>query len=70
MSSDRWYKNEPSDKVWWLDTDDIIGEFIFSFDQKKKFNLFADYPAKLTPMERQIFDADNPFWKEFFKDRK
>ena len=39
-----WYKNEPTDKVWWLDDPETIGEFVFSFDKKEAFNLFQAYP--------------------------
>lgn len=65
-----WYKNEKSDKVWWLDTPDRVGEWIFSFDKEKQYNLFSDYPKKLTPEEKAIFDAENPQWVEFFADRQ
>lgn len=70
MESDKvWYKENDSDKVWWLDNSDVIGEFVFSFDKKKEYNLFADYPHKLTKEEREIFDKENPFWADYFKDR-
>lgn len=70
MQSDRWYKNEPTDKIWWLDnTDEKVGEWIFSFDKDHTFNMFADYPHKLTPEQKEIFDKENPYWKEFFADR-
>ena len=55
-----WYKNEPSDSVWWKDTPGVIGEFIFSFDKKQEFNFFRDYPHKLTPEQKAIFDKENP----------
>lgn len=67
--SNRFYKNKPSDKIWWVDNPERIGEWIFSFDKKKVFNMFSDYPHKLTPEQKQIFDNENPYWKEFFKDR-
>lgn len=69
-TSSKFFKENPSDKVWWLDTSDRDGEFIFSFDRKTTFNLFADYPDKLTKEQKEIFDKENPFWKEFFKDRQ
>lgn len=70
MPSDRWYKENPDDKIWWLDnSDEIIGEWIFSFDKKKKFNMFADYPKKLTKEQKEIFDKENPYWANFFIDR-
>ena len=67
--SNRFYKNKPSDKIWWMDNPERIGEWLFSFDKKKVFNMFSDYPHKLTPEQKQIFDKENPYWKEFFKDR-
>lgn len=68
--SNSWYKNNESDLVWWKDTPDVVGEWIFSFDKKQEFNLFADYPHNLTAEQVQIFDKENPEWVEFFKDRK
>lgn len=65
-----WYKENEKDQIWWKDTSDKVGEFIFSFDKEKEFNLFADYPHKLTPKEKEIFDKENSYWKEFFKDRQ
>lgn len=68
--SNRFYKNKPSDRIWWVDNPERIGEWLFSFDKKKVFNMFSDYPHKLTPEQKQIFDKENPYWKEFFKDRQ
>ena len=68
--SNRFYKNKPSDKIWWVDNPERIGEWIFSFDKRKIFNMFSDYPHKLTPEQKQLFDKENPYWKEFFKDRQ
>lgn len=64
-----FYKNDESDTIWWVDTD-RVGEFLFSFDKKQVFNLFQDYPAKLTKEQKEIFDDENPQWANFFKDRK
>ena len=70
MQNDRWYKNEPTDKIWWLDNaDEKVGVWIFSFDKKTTFNMFADYPHNLTLDQKEIFDKENPFWADFFKDR-
>lgn len=67
---DKWYKDEPSNKIWWLDNgDEITGEWVFSFDKKTRFNMFRDYPKKLTKEQKEIFDKENPFWADFFKDR-
>lgn len=62
-------KQNKGDSVWWLVDPEIRGEFIFSFDKNKTFNLFRDYPWKLTKKQKQIFDRENPFWVDFFKDR-
>ena len=71
MPSDKWYKENPDDKIWWLDnSDEVTGEWIFSFDKKKRFNMFADYPKKLTREQREIFDKENPYWADFFIDRR
>ena len=70
MSNKRYYKENQTDKIWWLDTSDYDGMHIFSFDKKKDFNLFADYPHNLTPEQKEIFDRENPFWANFFKDRQ
>ena len=66
----KWYKNNKSDKIWWKDNSDTVGEWIFSFDKKHEYNMFADYPYKLTDDEKIIFDKENPYWKDFFADRK
>lgn len=68
--SSKWFKENPEDKIWWLNNGgDVKGEFVFSFDKKKIFNLFQDYPWKLTKEQKEIFDKENPFWKDFFSDR-
>ena len=65
MLSD-WYHEEEGQKVWWRDDLDGKGLFLFSFDRKKTFNLFEDYPHNLTEEQRRIFDAENPYWVNFF----
>lgn len=68
--SNRMYKNNPTDKIWWVDTSDRDGVWEFSFDKKEVFNMFADYPHKLTPEQKAIFDKENPFWADYFSDRQ
>ena len=63
-----FYKNKPTDKIYWIDNIGVIGEFLFTFDKKKIYNLFRDYPQRLTPKEKIIFDKENPYWADFFKD--
>lgn len=57
-------------KFEWVDNPDQIGEMNFTFDGKKIFNLFQDYPHELTEEQKALFDKENPFWADFFKDRK
>lgn len=65
-----FYKEDEKANVWWVEKLDTVGEFLFSFDRKKIYNLFADYPHNLTEEEVKVFDKENPYWAEFFKDRK
>ena len=61
-----FYKNSEESKVWWIDKMDVRGELLFSFDKKKIYNLFADYPHNMSKKEVEIFNKENPFWKDFF----
>lgn len=54
----------------WIENPDRVGEMLFTFDGKRVFNLFRDYPHELTDEQKQLFDTKNPYWAEFFKDRK
>ena len=66
----KFYKNNRTDKIWWLDNaDETVGEFVFTFNKKQLFNMFRDYPHNLTPEQKEIFDKENPYWADFFKDR-
>ncbi|MFS9078674.1 hypothetical protein [Streptococcus infantis] len=65
-----FYKDSEESKVWWIDKIGVIGEFLFSFDKKKIYNLFLDYPHNMTEEEVRIFDSENSFWRDFFSDRK
>lgn len=69
MLSD-FYHEEPNDTIWWVFDSEQTGAWLFSFDKKTVFNMFEDYPYKLTPEQKEIFDKENPYWAEFFKDRK
>lgn len=64
----KWVKDSKSDCIWWLQNG-VKGAFIFSFDKKTSFNMFSDYPWKLTKEQKEIFDRENPFWADFFKSR-
>jgi hypothetical protein len=65
-----FYKNNETDVIYWVDDPETKGEFLFSFDKEQVFNLFEDYPWKLTKEQKRIFDKENPYWADFFKDRK
>ena len=65
-----FYKNKRSEKIWWVDNADSVGVMEFSFDKKTIFNMFADYPHELTKEQVEMFDKENPYWADFFKDRK
>ncbi len=65
-----FYKENPTDQIWWVDNPDAKGVWLFSFDRQTVFNLFEDYPYKLTPGQKAIFDLENPYLVEFFKDRQ
>ena len=70
MKGEGFYKNNPDDRIWWKSTPDVIGEFLFSFDKKKIYNLFADYPHNMSADEVGIFDQENPMWADYFSDRR
>ncbi|CAG5926396.1 Uncharacterised protein [Streptococcus pneumoniae] len=54
------------DKTWWVDTSWYAkGLMLITFDRKKFYNLFEDYPQNMTSEEIEIFDKENPFWEGF-----
>jgi hypothetical protein len=65
-----FYKNNEKDKIWWKEPDESIGQFVFTFDKKKMYNLYTDYPYNMTEEQVQQFDKENPEWADYFKDRK
>ena len=66
MEKVNFVKNNPDDMIWWVDNPDVKGQMLFSFDKKNVFNLFADYPDKLSKHQKEQFDKENPFWRDFF----
>ncbi len=64
-----FYKKKESNKVWWVHTYDQRGPLYISFDKLTVFNLWSDYPEKLTREQKEIFDEENPFWADFFSYR-
>lgn len=61
--------NKSTSGFTWIDNPDRVGEMLFTFDGEKVFNLFRDYPHELTAEQKRIFDSENPYWADFFKDR-
>lgn len=55
-----FYKRKESDIIWWKYCIGLKGVLEFSFDKKKSYNYFTDYPKKLTKEEKTIFDKENP----------
>ena len=69
--SEYCYKENHDDKIWWVDTSWFArGLMLFTFDKEKFYNLFEDYPQNMTSEDVEIFDKENPYWAEFFSDRK
>lgn len=68
--TNKLYKKNSNDQIWWVNNRDQFGEHVFTFDKKKYYNLFKDYPYNLTPEEQKIFDKENPYWANYFADRK
>ena len=65
-----WYKNKETDTIWWKDDPTVIGVWIFSFDKTTEFNMFHDYPYKLTKEQKQIFDRNLEEFIDKWKNRE
>lgn len=71
MAKYKFIRNNPTDMIWWVDNaDEQKGIWLFSFDKTNVFNMFRDYPHKLTKKQVAQFDKENPYWAKFFADRK
>lgn len=64
-----FYKENRGDKIWHVDFIHYVGKKSISFDKKRILFLFGDYPLKFTPEQKELFDKENPYWANFFKDR-
>lgn len=64
-----FYK-EADSKIWWIEELEARGQYLYSFDMKKIYNLFVDYPHNMTEEEVRIFDRENPYWTDYFTHRK
>ncbi len=76
-----FYKKHKGDKVYWVDhwvsvgpnPEDVerpLGELLVSFDRKRLFSLWSDYPWRFTPEQKALFDKENPYWADFFRGRE
>lgn len=62
MDEKKLFKLEPGNIIYWVDNhDEFKGELIFTFDKIEYFNFYRDYPRKLTPEQKRIFDKENPY---------
>ena len=68
-SNFRFYKKKDNDKIWSVEEIGYIGKLLYSFNKKNIYNLWTDYPHKFTKEEKELFDKENPYWKEFFSGR-
>ena len=51
----------------WIENPEKLGERLFTFDGITIFNLFKDYPYKLTPEQKEIFDKKVKFFSCIFE---
>lgn len=56
-------------RIWWARSLKYIGRHYFTFDKQNFYNLFSDFPYKLTKEEIKIFIEDEPYWADFFESR-
>lgn len=66
-----FWKENVTNKIWWVERkkEPVRGPLEFTFDFKKIYNAWSDYPDKLTKEENETFDKENPFWADFFRER-
>ena len=65
-----WKENE-TDRIWWVERkkDPVRGPLEFTYDFKKIYNAWSDYPDEMTKEEKEIFDRGQPFWRDMLKVR-
>ena len=68
-SNFRFYKKKDNDKIWSVEEIGYIGKLLYSFNKKNIYNVWTDYPHNFTKEEKELFDKENPYWKEFFSGR-
>lgn len=65
-----FHKSSKESKIWWTNKIDSVGELNISFDRKKIYNLFKDYPYNMSQEEIKIFEKEELYWARFFAWRK
>lgn len=65
-----FYKKNENSKIWWYDNLEEIGKLEISFDKEKIYNLWVDYPYKFSEEELNIFKEEEPYWYDFFSNRR
>lgn len=70
----RFWKRSPGNKIWgvseMIDSDRMPGRMLISFDKKKFYNIYGDYPNKMTEEERKIFEEEYPDWVDWLNGKK
>ena len=57
-----FYKEDDENTIWSVRDLKHIGPVLISFDKKKIYNLWCDYPNEFTKDEIAIFKKEMPFW--------
>lgn len=65
----KFYKKRKGDTIWWIRYEGEAGRIDFSFDKETIYSLWQDYPQNLTKEQKELFDRENPYWAEYFKDK-
>lgn len=68
MEEITFYRNKRGDKIWRVDRVDEIGRIEVSFDKKKIYNLWTDYPSSAE--EIGIIKKEMPYWADFLRAEK
>ena len=55
-----FYKQYEDSTIWYVEEPGTRGKILFSFDKKKIFSFFKDYPQALTEEQKKVFDKENP----------
>lgn len=66
---ERLVKIGSSSKIFWASPIGYVGTLLFSFDNKKFYSLFGDFPYKLTKEQIDFFVKEEPYWANFFRKR-